>query len=253
MTTFNISQPTISEEQEFVPLETGEYPMIIKEASIGPSAFTNDRGETPEQVSLTWQLDGTKAQQAEWIAAGYRADQRVYQRMSSFFGMNKNKVPSKFYQLVQNFHKQGILPQEFEVQHLTGIRQLVLVEKYIKENGVNKGQWGNRVLSTRPLNGSTQPVAPMSQAVTATQAMTRSSAVNLSDADDIEGWVIPDDLADLNKMTPTEIRDYAATLAKEAKGRFEGRDYATMRPSAVVSAIRSMHAVLGKDEDWLNE
>jgi hypothetical protein len=221
MATFNINTPQQSDAAEFVPLATGEYPMIIKEASIGPSAFADDRGEFPEQVSITWQLDGTKSEQAEWEELGYLVDQKVYQRMSSFFGNTKSGNPSKFYALVQSFVEQGLLPAEFEIADLVGIRQRVLVEKYIKQQGKNAGQPGNRVLA----------------------AMTRSARVNLDDADDIAptpqkqtgtitddtpiiDLTLPPELHDLDKtMTVHDLRQYAELVGAEAGGFYAKQNW----------------------------
>jgi hypothetical protein len=248
MATFNVAEPQQSDAQEFVPLATGEYPMIIKEASIGPSAFADDRGEFPEQVSITWQLDGTKAEQAEWEEAGYYPDQKVYQRMSSFFGNTKSGNPSKFYGLIQSFVEQGLLTPEFEIEHLVGIRQRVLVEKYTKQQGKNAGQPGNRVLAvTAPKRNGTKPAETPTANVSASQAMTRSNAVNLADADDIAGTQakpvtpisddtpitdlqLPPELHDLDKtMTVRDLRQYGEMVGAEAGGFYAKQDWSKLK------------------------
>lgn len=176
MPNFNTNNPETTDGQEWEPLATGQYLMKIAEAQVAPSPFENEDGGHDDQLKIVWEL-------AEWLPEyennNYKQGQRVYQQMRPWYGSGK-RGDSKFKQFVDGLLAQGLIKPEFYIADadnasnqgdLIGIKQLVMVERYIKGQGKNAGQPGNRVLAvTAPKkNGHTPPPTPSIPRRTAVQ------------------------------------------------------------------------------------
>jgi hypothetical protein len=54
---------------------------------------------------------------------------------------------------------QGLIPPQFELSRLVGVEQRVMVQRYVREKGVNAGSEANKVLAIEPLYPNSQPPA----------------------------------------------------------------------------------------------
>lgn len=223
MPTFDTTQPTET-TSEWTPLETGTYPMRIAEAQIAKSKFADDRGDFRDELTLVWEL--TKPHRPEWTEAGYSEGQRVFQRMAPFYGSTKAGIDSRFKQFIDRLLKVGLIKSNFWIAgegdapnqgDLVGITMNVMVEQYIKTQGANAGQPGNKVLATALIDGKPQPQTPAPPIAERTKP-------NLADADDIVpkgGYATTKPSAD--DMSTPDLRAYAKTLAPNA-GRWWAKE-----------------------------
>lgn len=218
MPKYDTSAPQESTTQEWHPLETGEYTMKIAGAKVAPSIFEDEDGNHREELTLTWEL-------AEWTPeyddASYQPGQKVFQRMPPWYGVSKTRGDSKFKQFIDQLRKDNLIPTEFWIAgaedadnqgDLIGITRRVMVEKYIKQQGKNAGQPGNRVLAISPLkkhNGSNAP-SPPQHAPTPSQAMTTFNKPAASEPD------LPWNPTDSPERA--DLISEAQTLAKECGG-----------------------------------
>jgi hypothetical protein len=173
----NISTPqeTTSSSEDRVPLETGQYVMEIVMAQIAKSKWPDKRkvknpqtGEIEEieefndKANIGWGLVGPLTPEQE--ALSYQVGQRVYETMPPWYGIGA-RGDSKFKVRIDTFKAQKLIdpnnifiagetddPQKGD---LIGIKQLVMVEKYRKTMGDNKGDWGNKILAVVALNSHT--------------------------------------------------------------------------------------------------
>lgn len=157
MAKFDVTQPQQRDsDNEWTPLDTDSYIMKITAAKIAPSRFANDDGEFPDQLTVVWSL-------ADWNQdyddAGYQAGQKVFQQMAPWYGEGR-KGASKLKQFVDPLIAEELIPAQFEIAEgdtpetegdLIGITRQVMVEKYLKTMGANKGQPGNRVMAVTKL------------------------------------------------------------------------------------------------------
>lgn len=257
MPTIDTTVETEQTEQQWTPLETDQYVMRIAEAQIAPSKFEDDKkpGHYPLELGIVWEL-------AEWnedyAAAGYEQNQRVYQHMRWFWGNTQDGAPSKSKQFILNFVNDGVIPPQFWIAgdneapnqgDLIGIKRRVLVEKYRKTKGINAGQWGNKAganapLQRRPAAPKPQPAPqpPRQPTTTASQGMTRISKADFGPMDDPavagDGETLP------GGQTRQQALEYARTLAKQAGGRWEQRNFDVMPTDKLAASIRLMERLL---------
>lgn len=244
-------------EQQWVPLETDQYVLEITEAQIAPSKFEDDKkpGQYPLELRIVWEL-------AEWNedyeAAGYEQGQRVYQHMRWFWGDTKEGVPSRSKQFILDLVNDGLIPPrpwiagEGEAANqgdLIGVKRRATVEKYRKTKGVNAGQPGNRVVALAPLQRrppaarpQPTPQQPRQPTTTASQGMTRISKADFGPMDDPA--VAGEDETLPGGQTRQQALEYARTLAKQAGGRWEQRNFDVMPTDKLAASIRYMERFL---------
>jgi hypothetical protein len=179
MPSFNRNHTEQSDAGEWTPLPTGEYVMICADAKIAPSPFesTDRPGEHDDELTLRWEL-APDALTPDLEALGIQAKQAVFERMRPWYGTGK-RGDSKFKARIDSYAAQGLVgddvwiagPEDAGNQgDLVGIKQRVMVERYTKTMGANKGQPGNRVLAVAPMRNGSTPAASTPQPATAAQS-----------------------------------------------------------------------------------
>lgn len=147
----------------FVLLETDVYRMKIAEAMLEENQYAdpNPDGSKPIQLVLRWEVTEATAEQETEVEGC-----AVWQRFNPYYGDVKGGGPSKFKAFVESLREQGLLgafdPHAFDTDTLVDIEQRVSVEKYIKTQGPNAGQPGNKVVSVLPIKrkAAAKPAAP---------------------------------------------------------------------------------------------
>lgn len=148
----------------FVVLPSDVYRMKIIKSVVEENRFAdpNKDGSKPLQVVITWevttlteeQLDAMAEAEEDWDTA------TVWQRINPFYGPVRAGGVSKFQAFIDALVAQGYLagfdPAAFDPDSLVGIEQRVNVERYIKSQGDNSGQPGNKVVSVLPLKSAKQ-------------------------------------------------------------------------------------------------
>lgn len=140
------SKPQESDAKEFELLETDVYEMTIDTCTYEQSSFPDDKtGELPWQYVIVW-LDP-------------ETDAKVWQRFNPFYGNTRSGAPSKWKEFIDSLADQDMLPDgEFEPETtLPGLKQRVSVQKYVKTQGKNAGQEGNKVTAVLPLKPRRSP------------------------------------------------------------------------------------------------
>lgn len=175
MTRINTRQSQRS-GKAFELLESDVYRMEIKRATVEPDTFAepDDNNVYPDKLVLCWEVYEATDDQDEGIVG-----LSVWQRMAPYYGVGK-RGPSQFKVLVDSLIEQGLLPEttdpdDFETDDLVGIKQRVTIEKYTKTMGINKGEFGNKVIG-KPL--------PISRKKAATTAK-KNVPVAVADDDDM--------------------------------------------------------------------
>lgn len=140
-----------------VILPTDVYRMKIAWADIEEDRFAepNKDGTKPEKLVMRWEVSALTPEQQEQDDADDLLKGKVWQRINPYYGPVKDGGVSKFKAFIDSLVEQGFLedfdPTEFDTEDLVELEQRVSVEHYIKGQGPNAGQPGNKVVSVMPL------------------------------------------------------------------------------------------------------
>lgn len=147
--------------KSMVLLETDVYRMKIARASIEEDQFAdpNKDGTKPERLVLCWEVTEAIGEQDDEVIG-----LSVWHRINPYYGAVRDGGISKFKAFIDSLRAQGHLaefdPNAFDTDSLLGIEQRVSVENYIKGQGVNAGQPGNKVTGILPLRAKKNQPMP---------------------------------------------------------------------------------------------
>lgn len=158
------SQFSGKKKTEFEILPADVYRVEIKRATLEPNQYAEplDDGTYPDQLVLCWEVYEATEEQDEGVVG-----LAVWQRMAPWYGIGK-RGPSQFKILIDSLIEQEMLPadtdpDDFETDDLKGIKQRASVEVYIKGQGKNQGQEGNRIAAILPLKAVKKKVSSKPQ------------------------------------------------------------------------------------------